>query len=79
MLEYVLCMAILTACICFAFQSFTRPTVEPPGPKGYPFFGVIFETDSKTLYKKLYEWTKQYGDYFPVSNARQEFSLYQFN
>eukprot|EP00105_Crassostrea_gigas_P042529 XP_019926677.1 PREDICTED: cytochrome P450 1A2-like isoform X2 [Crassostrea gigas] len=73
MLEYVLCMAILTACICFAFQSFTRPTVEPPGPKGYPFFGVIFETDSKTLYKKLYEWTKQYGDIFQFQMLGKNF------
>lgn len=64
MLKYVLYVVTLTVCIFIAFQSYTRSKDGPPGPKGYPLFGVIFEVDSKTLYKKLDEWTKQYGDIF---------------
>lgn len=64
MLEYVLCVAVLIACIFITLQSYTGAKDRPPGPKGYPFLGVVFEVDPPTLYKKLYEWTKQYGDVF---------------
>lgn len=57
-------MTVLTACIFIALQSYTGAKDRPPGPKGYPFLGVVFEVDPPTLYKKLYEWTKQYGDVF---------------
>lgn len=73
MLKYVLYVVTLTVCIFIAFQFYTRFKDGPPGPKGYPLFGVIFEVDSKTLYKKLDEWTKQYGDTFQFRMLGKKF------
>lgn len=73
MLEYLLCVAVLSACILIAFQSYTGAKNGPPGPKGYPFFGVIFEVDVLRLHEKLYEWTQQYGDVFQFQMLGKKF------
>lgn len=73
MLEYILCVAVLTACVLIAFQSYTGAKDALPGPKGYPFFGVIFEVDVTRLHEKLYEWTQQYGDVFQFQMLGKKF------
>lgn len=73
MLEYILCVVVLTACILIAFQSYTSAKNNPPGPKGYPFFGVIYEVDVFRLHEKLYEWTQQYGDIFQFQMLGKKF------
>ncbi|XP_034304486.2 steroid 17-alpha-hydroxylase/17,20 lyase isoform X1 [Magallana gigas] len=73
MLEYLLCVAVISACILIAFQSYTGAKNGPPGPKGYPFFGVIFEVDVFRLHEKLYEWTQQYGDVFQFQMLGKKF------
>lgn len=36
----------------------------PQGPKGWPVVGILFEFDPPTLYRKLYDWTTEYGEIF---------------
>lgn len=55
MLFYVLGVILLIACIKITIQTYFGEKQGPPGPKGYPFFGVIFEVDISKLHEKLYE------------------------
>lgn len=73
MLEYILSVAVLTACILIALQSYTVAKDSPPGPKGLPFFGIIFEVNITKLHDKLYEWTQQYGDVFQFHMLGKKF------
>ncbi|KAF9489007.1 cytochrome P450 [Pleurotus eryngii] len=36
----------------------------PPGPKGIPFFGNLFQVDALRPYPKFREWAKEYGEIF---------------
>ncbi|EEB88897.1 hypothetical protein MPER_13076 [Moniliophthora perniciosa FA553] len=42
----------------------------PPGPKGYPLVGNIFQIDANQLWNTLLKWEKDYGDivYFRLFN-----------
>lgn len=73
MLEYILSVAVLTACILIALQSYTVSKDSPPGPKGLPFFGIIFEVNITKLHDKLYECTQQYGDVFQFQMLGKKF------
>ena len=42
----------------------TRRRPQLPGPRGLPFFGNIFQLDSKFPHIQLTEWGNQYGDLY---------------
>lgn len=46
---------------------------KPPGPKGWPYFGVTFEVKIAKLHLTLYDWAKQYGDVFQFNMLGQKF------
>lgn len=46
---------------------------KPPGPKGWPYFGVTFEAKITKLHLTLYDWAKQYGDVFQFNMLGQKF------
>lgn len=73
MLLYVLGVILLIVCIKITIKSYFVEKHGPPGPKGYPFFGVIFEVDISKLHEKLYEWTQQYGDVFQFQMLGKKF------
>ncbi|ESK87132.1 cytochrome p450 [Moniliophthora roreri MCA 2997] len=47
-----------------------RPGNLPPGPKGYPFVGNVFQIDRNQLWNTLVKWKREYGDivYFRLFN-----------
>ena len=72
MLEYILSALILTLCVIFTIY-FTKAKNEPPGPKGYPFLGVVFEVDIYNTYQKLHEWGQTFGDVFQFQILGRKF------
>ncbi|XP_061187092.1 cytochrome P450 1A2-like [Saccostrea echinata] len=46
---------------------------QPPGPKGWPIVGVVFEVDISKLHLKLYEWAQMYGDIFQFHLLGEKF------
>lgn len=72
MLEYILSAVILTLCVIFTIY-FTKAKNEPPGPKGYPFLGVVFEVDIYNTYQKLHEWGQTFGDVFQFQILGRKF------
>lgn len=73
MLEYVLTPLVIVFCVAIAIQHFRQTRNEPPGPKGYPFLGVVFEVDVYNLHHKLHEWTKTFGDVYQYQILGQKF------
>jgi len=49
----------------------SRPSL-PPGPKGYPLVGNLFDLPPTHLWEKLGAWGSQYGDFLYVSALGQE-------
>jgi len=43
----------------------------PPGPKGIPIFGNLFQKPSKLLFVKLHEWSKEHGPIFSYNVVGQ--------
>lgn len=44
----------------------------PPGPKGVPFFGNLFQIDVLRPYPKFREWAKEYGPVYRLKLGPQE-------
>ncbi|KAF9445128.1 cytochrome P450 [Macrolepiota fuliginosa MF-IS2] len=44
----------------------------PPGPKGIPFFGNLFQIDALRPYPKFREWALQYGPIYRLKLGPQE-------
>lgn len=65
---FVICLLLFLASILFLyFKRIERRGNFPPGPKGYPVVGNLFDVDLEYLYAKFDEWAKQYGDIFHVN------------
>ncbi|XP_078334324.1 cytochrome P450 2U1-like [Crassostrea virginica] len=45
----------------------------PPGPKGWPLIGILFEFDLPTLHLKLFDWTRKYGEIFQFELLGKKF------
>lgn len=78
MLEYILFSVFCLLCgiyISHKMQFFGKN--KAPGPKGWPYFGVVFEVKIATLHLTLYDWAKQYGDVFQF-NMLGKILLYKF-
>ncbi|EEB93845.1 hypothetical protein MPER_07450, partial [Moniliophthora perniciosa FA553] len=56
--------ALLSVCVWIIYLKLGSKRGEnlPPGPKGYPLVGNIFQIDTIQLWNTLIEWKKQYGD-----------------
>lgn len=46
---------------------------KPPGPNGWPYFGVMFKVQIAKLHLTLYDWAKQYGDVFQFDMLGKKF------
>src|SRR6187402_1372679 len=66
-------LLVLPASLLIFFYLWTTPTVLtdsrrkllPPGPRGLPFIGNLFDlADNESVPKKAVEWTKKYGPVF---------------
>ncbi|XP_061187828.1 steroid 17-alpha-hydroxylase/17,20 lyase-like [Saccostrea echinata] len=75
MLEYILTVFIVIMCGYTVVKIFVFKTEspQPPGPKGWPIVGVVFEVDISKLHIKLYEWAQIYGDVFQFDLLGQKF------
>lgn len=74
MLEYILFTVFFLLCGIYISHKmqFSRKD-KPPGPKGWPYFGVTFEVKIAKLHLTLYDWAKQYGDVFQFNMLGQKF------
>lgn len=74
MLEYILFSVFCLLCgiyISHKMQFFGKN--KAPGPKGWPYIGVVFEVKIATLHLTLYDWAKQYGDVFQFNMLGKKF------
>jgi len=56
---------LAAACLLVWLRMRRTPKVNlPPGPKGIPIFGNLFQLPSKLLFLKASEWAEEYGDIF---------------
>ena len=46
-------------------QRHSRPRL-PPGPRGYPILGNLFDLPPNLIWEKFGAWGKQYGELFPL-------------
>ncbi|ESK85439.1 cytochrome p450 [Moniliophthora roreri MCA 2997] len=53
---------IVWVCAWSIYLKFKRPGNLPPGPKGYPIVGNLFQLDADRPWHSLIEWKKTYGD-----------------
>ncbi|ESK84350.1 cytochrome p450 [Moniliophthora roreri MCA 2997] len=61
MLTTPLSCVLVSICIWIAFFSRSRPGKLPPGPKGYPLVGNVFQLQ-KRPWHTFVRWKKSYGD-----------------
>ncbi|ESK89478.1 cytochrome p450 [Moniliophthora roreri MCA 2997] len=54
--------ALVALCVWLIYLNSKRRGKLPPGPKGYPLVGNIFELDLKRPWHTFVEWKKTYGD-----------------
>uniref|UniRef100_A0A0W0GB59 Cytochrome p450 n=1 Tax=Moniliophthora roreri TaxID=221103 RepID=A0A0W0GB59_MONRR len=61
---------LVSVCAWGIYLKFKRPGKLPPGPKGYPIVGNLFQLDVDRPWHSLLEWKKIYGDivYFRLFN-----------
>lgn len=66
MLDLMLILVLIVLSLFYGVQKLVNYTTKnlPPGPKGWPVVGILFEFDILTLHLKLYDWTTKYGDIF---------------
>ncbi|KZT01367.1 cytochrome P450 [Laetiporus sulphureus 93-53] len=62
---FLTCILVSTVATVY-FNYHRRPARQklPPGPKGIPFFGNMFQLPVAKQYRKLREWALQYGDIY---------------
>ena len=58
-------IGIISLGLLMKYLSRKRPNL-PPGPKGIPFFGNVFQMDKSFPHFTLTEWSHQYGDVFLI-------------
>uniref|UniRef100_A0A0W0GB88 Cytochrome p450 n=1 Tax=Moniliophthora roreri TaxID=221103 RepID=A0A0W0GB88_MONRR len=57
-----LAYVLISVCAWRFYLKFRRPGKLPPGPKGYPIVGNLFQLDADRPWHSLLEWKKTYGD-----------------
>lgn len=74
MLEYILFSVLCLLCGIYISNKmqFSRKN-KPPGPNGWPYFGVMFKVQIAKLHLTLYDWAKQYGDVFQFDMLGKKF------
>ncbi|KAJ7490114.1 cytochrome P450 [Mycena galericulata] len=69
----VLCLALLlSASLLYARRS---KHALPPGPKGYPLIGNIFDMPTSHSWKTFAKWGEQYGGIMSLTLLRQPFVI----
>ncbi|ESK85428.1 cytochrome p450 [Moniliophthora roreri MCA 2997] len=53
---------LISVCAWGFYLKFKHPGNLPPGPKGYPIVGNLFQLDVDRPWHSLLEWKKTYGD-----------------
>ncbi|EEB89794.1 hypothetical protein MPER_12074 [Moniliophthora perniciosa FA553] len=54
--------AVVIFCVCVIYLQPRRRNSLPPGPKGYPIVGNVFQLDRRRPWHTLVKWKKTYGD-----------------
>uniref|UniRef100_A0A0W0F749 Cytochrome p450 n=1 Tax=Moniliophthora roreri TaxID=221103 RepID=A0A0W0F749_MONRR len=57
-----LAYVLVSVCAWGIYLKFKCPRNLPPGPKGYPFVGNLFQLDVNRPWRFLVKWKKTYGD-----------------
>lgn len=74
MFDSVLVFVFITLIVFYSVHKFVNSNKNvPPGPKGWPFIGMLFELDLPTLYLKLNNWTAKYGEIFQFELLGKKF------
>lgn len=74
MFDSVLVFVFITLTVFYSVHKFVNSNKNvPPGPKGWPFIGMLFEFDLPTLYLKLNNWTAKYGEIFQFELLGKKF------
>lgn len=78
---YASSASVVLACATLVHSARWYPRTRlPPGPKGYPIVGNLFDLPPTHVWEKLGAWGKQYGQFsFPRShppwNSRLDMNL----
>lgn len=74
MLGQILIAGLFLLIAYYAYQrTFLFHGRVPPGPKGWPLIGILFEFDLPTLHLKLFDWTSKYGEIFQFELLGKKF------
>lgn len=74
MLDLVLIFILTALTVFYCVQKLVNSNNNvPPGPKGWPIIGILFEFDLPTLYLTLYNWTTKYGEIFQFELLGKKF------
>ncbi|KAI3616565.1 cytochrome p450, partial [Moniliophthora roreri] len=63
---------LVSVCAWAVYLKFKRPGNLPPGPKGYPVVGNLFQLDANRPWHILLEWKKTYGDIMYIRLFNQD-------
>lgn len=68
-------LVLIVFSVFYGVQKFVNNSTKnrPPGPKGWPVVGILFEFDLPTLYLKLNDWTTKYGEIFQFEMLGKKF------
>lgn len=67
----LLYLGIATLILYIFWRKYTRRQF-PPGPRGVPLFGNMFQIDQKYPNHTLSEWAREYGDIYSISLLGQD-------
>ena len=74
MLGQILIAGLFLLIAYYAYQrTFLFHGRTPPGPKGWPLIGILFEFDLPTLHLKLFDWNRKYGEIFQFELLGKKF------
>ncbi|KAF9800984.1 hypothetical protein IEO21_10235 [Rhodonia placenta] len=69
--ELAILTVVLLATTVLFYAKGTRRAPLPPGPRGIPFFGNLFQVDAMRPYPQYLKWAHKYGPVFSVNLGGQ--------
>jgi len=69
------CTVVFTVLLWFALSRRRKAVTLPPGPKGYPLIGNVFDMTVSEIWEVALKWGKTYGDTIYLKTFGQPFVI----